>query len=570
VDRIRILSVLVTVAGVILVGRYLQKAVFEHGTYRALANKQYLEERDIPARRGTIYATDKEGDSFADKTLAYYPLALDTLKYSVWVVPKNIENPDEAAKKMKEIFPELDEAALAGDFKTGKLYLPPIVRRVDKTVAGRVTELNLRGVLVVPEHVRLYPEGALASQMLGFVDREGAGQYGLEAQYQNLLVGQAGKITGEKDTRGRFIATLSSEDSRDGASVVLSIDHAVQFMVEQKLKEAVEEKFKAKGGSVVVLNPKTGGILAMASIPTFDPNKYNEVPTEGQKVFLNPAISSIYEPGSVMKAVVMAGALSEGKVTPETEGTFSNMTVVDGYEIHTAEDKAFGKENMTQVLENSDNVAMVWVADQLGNDLMYKNFSQFGFGEKTGIDLRSEISGTLPALKNWRPIHRATTAFGQGIAVTPLQMVSAIGALGNKGKLMQPHLVEKIIYPDGQEETIAPKEVRAAVSEQAAADVTKMLISVVDNGHGKRAGVPGFYVAGKTGTAQIPNPSGGYYEDRHIGGFAGYFPANDPQFAMVVKLDEPQGVKFAESSAAPLFGEIAAWLVNYAGLKPER
>ncbi len=569
-DRIRILSVLITVAGVILVGRYLQKAVFEHETYRALATKQYLEERDIPARRGTIYAQDKEGETFADKISAYFPLALDTLKYSVWVVPKNIENPDEAAQKIKEIFPELDEAVLAGDFKTGKLYLPPIVRRADKTVAQRVTKLELRGVLVVPEHVRLYPEGALAAQLLGFVDRQGAGQYGLEEHYQNLLVGKAGKITGEKDTRGRFIATLSSEDSRDGASVVLSIDHAVQFMVEQKLKEAVEEKFKAKGGSVVVMNPKTGGILAMASMPTFDPNKYNEVPTDAQKVFLNPAVSSIYEPGSVMKAVVMAGALSEGKVTPETEGTFSNMTVVDGYEIHTSEDKAFGKENMTQVLENSDNVAMVWVADQLGNDLMHKNFTQFGFGKITGIDLKSEINGTLPALKNWRPIHRATTAFGQGIAVTPVQMLSAIGALGNKGKLMQPHLVEKIIYPDGREVAIASKEVRQAVSEQAASDVTKMLISVVDNGHGKRAGIPGFYVAGKTGTAQIPNPAGGYYEDRHIGGFAGYFPANDAQFAMIVKLDEPQGVRFAESSAAPLFGEIAAWLVNYAGLTPER
>ena len=569
-DRIRILSVLITVAGVILVGRYLQKAVFEHETYRALATKQYLEERDIPARRGTIYAQDKEGETFADKISAYFPLALDTLKYSVWVVPKNIENPDEAAQKIKEIFPELDEAVLAGDFKTGKLYLPPIVRRADKTVAQRVTKLELRGVLVVPEHVRLYPEGALAAQLLGFVDRQGAGQYGLEEHYQNLLVGKAGKITGEKDTRGRFIATLSSEDSRDGASVVLSIDHAVQFMVEQKLKEAVEEKFKAKGGSVVVMNPKTGGILAMASMPTFDPNKYNEVPTDAQKVFLNPAVSSIYEPGSVMKAVVMAGALSEGKVTPETEGTFLNMTVVDGYEIHTSEDKAFGKENMTQVLENSDNVAMVWVADQLGNDLMHKNFTQFGFGKITGIDLKSEINGTLPALKNWRPIHRATTAFGQGIAVTPVQMLSAIGALGNKGKLMQPHLVEKIIYPDGREVAIASKEVRQAVSEQAASDVTKMLISVVDNGHGKRAGIPGFYVAGKTGTAQIPNPAGGYYEDRHIGGFAGYFPANDAQFAMIVKLDEPQGVRFAESSAAPLFGEIAAWLVNYAGLKPER
>ena len=569
-DRIRILSVLITVAGVILVGRYLQKAVFEHETYRALATKQYLEERDIPARRGTIYAQDKEGETFADKISAYFPLALDTLKYSVWVVPKNIENPDEAAQKIKEIFPELDEAVLAGDFKTGKLYLPPIVRRADKTVAQRVTKLELRGVLVVPEHVRLYPEGALAAQLLGFVDRQGAGQYGLEEHYQNLLVGKAGKITGEKDTRGRFIATLSSEDSRDGASVVLSIDHAVQFMVEQKLKEAVEEKFKAKGGSVVVMNPKTGGILAMASMPTFDPNKYNEVPTDAQKVFLNPAVSSIYEPGSVMKAVVMAGALSEGKVTPETEGTFSNMTVVDGYEIHTSEDKAFGKENMTQVLENSDNVAMVWVAAQLGNDLMHKNFTQFGFGKITGIDLKSEINGTLPALKNWRPIHRATTAFGQGIAVTPVQMLSAIGALGNKGKLMQPHLVEKIIYPDGREVAIASKEVRQAVSEQAASDVTKMLISVVDNGHGKRAGIPGFYVAGKTGTAQIPNPAGGYYEDRHIGGFAGYFPANDAQFAMIVKLDEPQGVRFAESSAAPLFGEIAAWLVNYAGLTPER
>jgi len=244
------------------------------------------------------------------------------------------------------------------------------------------------------------------------------------------------------------------------------------------------------------------------------------------------------------------------------------MVTVQGYKIHTAQDKAFGRETMTQVLENSDNVAMVWVSEKMENSQMYQYFENFGFGKKTGIEMDTETPGLLRPLAQWRPVNKATAAFGQGISITPLQMISALGTIANKGKLLKPKIVDKIIYSDGKEEPVTTQEVRQVIKEDTANKIVAMMVSVVERGHGKKAQVEGYKVAGKTGTAQVANPAGGYFTDRSIGSFGGFFPASDPQIVMLVRLDNPKNVEFAESSAAPLFGEIAKWLVNYSKIAP--
>ncbi len=560
--RINFIMAIVFLMAFLISSRLFYKSIWQHSIYSALADSQQKVEKETTASRGQIYAYE---DPSRSKT---YPLATSVEKYTINIVPKNVTNAKDVANKLAPIL-ELKEEDIFNAINNQKLYIPPIKKRVEREKAEQITNMNLKGVLISAEDTRFYPENTLSSQLLGFVDGEGEGKYGLEGYYNSELKGQSGYIVAERDARGRILSADSSQRAQNGSNLYLTIDHNLQYLVEQKLAEA-KDKYQADSGTIIVMDPKTGAILAMASNPTYDPNKFSEVPKDQQSLFMNPAISFVWEPGSIFKPICMAAALNEGKLEPDTKGTFSNMTVVQGYEIHTAQNKAFGEETMTQVLENSDNVAMVWVSDQLGNEIYYNYIKNFGFGDKTNIDLVNEVNGNLLALKNWRDVSRANISFGQGLSVTPLQIVTAYSAIANGGKLLKPYVVDKIVKADGEEIISKPQTVREVISSDATNKLIGMLVSVVENGHGKKAKVPGYSVAGKTGTAQIPKPEGGYYEDRHVGSFAGFFPADNPQFAMVVKLDNPKNVEWAESSAAPTFGEIASWIVNYYQIKPNQ
>lgn len=561
-SRIAILGVIFFVLFSVVAARLFEKAIVFHAQAKELAKAQHFTRQELPPKRGAVYLRSKDGP---------VPIALTAQKYQVLVVPKNVKDHREVAKILAEKLDMADqEPAIFAKINNAKLYVPPIKRRVEEAKAKDIEKLGITGVLVIPEHVRFYPENELASHVLGFVDFEAEGRYGVEAFYNDELKGAAGAVLAEKDNKGRFISIARSREARDGSDLYLTIDSNVQFMVEQALKEGIE-KFAADAGQIIVIDPKTGALLALAAWPEYDPNTFNELKPEDQKVFLNPAISTVYEPGSIVKPIVVAGGLDAGKISPETEGTFSNVVVVQGYEIHTAQDKSFGKENVTQCLENSDNVCLVYLANLIGNEVMHANFKRFGIGEKAGVDVSGETTGSLLDLKQWRDIHRATTAFGQGVSMTPLQLARAYATLGNGGKLMRPYLVEKFVRPDGTEVKLEPKEVGQPIKPETAHLVTQMLISVVENGHGKKAKVSGFKVAGKTGTAQIPNPSGaGYLENAHIGSFGGFFPADDPKFAMLVKFDRPKNVEFAESSAAPTFGKLANQILRYYQVPPNQ
>lgn len=540
-----------------------KKSVLEHGHYLALAKNQYYIEQNNPSKRGTIYATDITSSD------QKYPLAINMVKYSVSTVPKNITNKNEVAAQLALVL-SMDKTEIFNKINNDKPYIPPIKKQLEKDTADKIVALKLVGVYIEPENTRYYPENNLASHVLGFVNADGKGNYGIEEYYDEQLKGRGGTIQGEKDTLGRMISVVNEEQVRDGTDLILTLERNVQFSAQDILKKAID-KYQAENGCIVIVEPQTGKILAMAGYPDYDPNKFNEVPQDQQKNFLNPIISNVYEPGSIFKPIVMAAAINEGKVEPDTEEVFKNMTVVQGYEIHTAQDKAFGKETMTQVLENSDNVAMVWVANQLGDDTMSKYLTDFGMGNKTGIDLVGETSGWIMDAKDWRDVNRATISFGQGISVTPLQILMAISTIANNGKFMKPYLVDKILRTEQGEVATKSQEIRKVISADAAQKLNAMLVSVVERGHGKKAAVSGYKVAGKTGTAQVPKPEnegGGYYDDRHIGSFAGFFPADNPRFAMLVKLTNPKNTEWAESSAAPTFGEVAKWLLDYYQIPP--
>lgn len=554
-DRVALLQSAVLVFFVIIAYQLFVNSVVVHPGVLAAAKRQQLTRQDIEPKRGTIFAKNID---------ALYPLASTDIKYDISAVPKNIKNKQKVAESLALVL-GLSKDDIFSQINNEKLYIPPFKKNVDKDTAQKIIDANDPGVLVLPQYVRTYLEGDLAAHVLGFVNFEGKGKYGIEGYYDEELHGYAGTVEGEQDRKGRIISVNTQNNAQNGDSLILTVDHNVQFVAEQKLRAAIDE-FQAVSGQVIIVDVKTGGIVALAGSPSFNPNTFNEVKPEDQKNFLDPVIGSVYEPGSIFKPLIVAAGLDSGKITPETEGDFGSSVRVGEYEIHTAEDKAFGRENVTEILEHSDNVAMVWLAEQTGSDVLYDYLQKFGFGTNMGIDVDGETTGKLLDKKLWRDIHRATISFGQGISVTPLQIVMAYQAIGNNGKLMRPHIVEASIKPNGtkKEIDISTKFIRDVIKPETAEQVRKMLIAVVDFGHGKRAAVPGYKIGGKTGTAQIPKSTGGgYEEDAHIGSFAGLVPADNPRFAMLVKLDKPSTVKFAESSAAPTFGAIASFLLQY-------
>ena len=557
--RLKILAAVSLLLFVASFFKLFQKQILEHKKYLELAKGQQIVKQEIIPKRGKIYV--KEGAEL-------YPLATNLTFYSLSVVPKHLLDKTETATKLAPIL-GLNEKELFEKINNDKLYLPPIARKLDEERANEIKALNLPGVYLEEENVRYYPEGELAATILGFVNAEDEGQYGLEGFYNAELKGEKGILLGEKDLKGRVISFIDKSKSMDGADLILTIDRTIQYEAFRRIQEAVK-KFQAVSGSIIILDPQTGAILAMASYPTFDPNKFNEVKKEDYWLFLNPIIGKTWEPGSVFKVITMAAGIDSNTITKDTTEYFDASVKIGGYEIWTYDKKPHGRQNMTQVLETSNNVGAVYVIQKVGKELFYKYLNNFGFGALLGIDLDKETTKPLREWKSWKDVELATMSFGQGIAVTPIQFITAVSAIANGGKLIRPHIVDEIVSPEGKREKIQKQEIRQVISPSSAEIVTEMMVSVVEKGHGKKARVPGYKVAGKTGTAQIPKKDEkGYEEGKSIGSFVGFAPAENPRFVMLVKIDEPKTVEWAESSAAPVFGEMATWLLkNYLQVPP--
>ncbi len=554
--RIRILLGFFVVCTAVLGWRLFDKQVTMHVAYAAQAQNQYSIKKSVPAERGKIYSSDS------------MLLAANSRLYDLMVIPNYIKSTDQM-NVAQTLAPYVGQSAsdIFNLINNDKYYIPPLKRKMTEQEGHKIADLKLKGVSVIAESVRSYPQGQLASQVLGFVDTSGNGKYGLEGYFNDDLKGVGGQIFGSGDTQGRMFDVNSQVEAQNGADLYLTIDSNIQYQAEQVLYEAVQ-KYQSDNGSIIICDPNTGAILAMANFPTYDPNDYNKV--DDQSVFNNIAVNNAWEPGSVFKPLIMAAAIDQGKVQPDTKNTFAESVKVDRYTIETSTKKAYGEETMTQVLENSDNVAMVWISGLLGRDSMYQYIKNFGFGRKAGIELDTEAAGNVANVKNWSNSQTATMAFGQGVTATPLQVLMATVAMANGGKLLQPYIVSKIVRPDGKIDQTQPKVITQVVRQDTAQKVDQMMVAVVDNGHGRPARVTGYSIAGKTGTAQVPKPGSGYYEDRFNGSFVGFAPAQNPKFAMIIRMDNPKAVAWAEDSAAPAFGEMSKWLFNYMGIAPDR
>jgi cell division protein FtsI/penicillin-binding protein 2 len=554
---------------IILKLAYLQ--IFQHGFYSTLASGQRELFEELIPERGDILVHD-----YKDETTL--PIATNQKLAFVYADPRLVVNLDNTSQALGKIL-GYDEATI--DALKERLDQPadpyePIAREISEETLSQILTLEIPGVSYVRESSRLYPEPEMGGHVVGFLgtneDGSTSGKYGVEGFFDGDLAGTRGSLMSERDVAGRLIAVAQSEliPAVDGADILLTIDRTIQYKACSALKSAVQ-KHGADGGSVVIVVPQTGHILAMCGMPDYDPNIYNEV--DSINIFNNPAIFAAYEPGSIFKPMTMAAAIDASAVEPNTTFTDTGSVMVDGWPkpIGNAEGKVYGTVDMTTVLEESINTGMIFSMRQMGMDVFEKYVKSFGFGVGTGIELETEAHGDISSLDEAAEIYAATAAFGQGISVTPLQIVMAYAAIANGGILKSPIIVDEIHRADGTVEKRVSRDVAQVIDSKTARTISAMLVSVIEHGHGKRAAVSGYYIAGKTGTAQVARTNGiGYEQDNTIGSFAGFGPVEDPKFAMVVRIDNPKDVVWAESTAAPLFGEIAEFLLQYFEVVPVR
>ena len=427
-------------------------------------------------------------------------------------------------------------------------------------------------IYLSPEPQRVYPNGDFASQLLGFANWDLTGVYGVEQQYNDELGGTPGRVRAEYDVAGNVIAVGQHElvPAVDGLDMTLTIDGGVQRSAELQLDKVIRQQ-RAAGGSVIVMDVQTGAILAMVSRPSFDPNAFS---TFDPSVYTDPAVSALYEPGSTMKVLTMAVGLSTGAITPKSVFRDApGYLMIDGYKISNLYGASYGHESMSEILQHSSNLGAAWIARQTGPDQFYNKLREFGIGTPTGVDLPGEEAGIVNWSDNpdWRPINLSTNAFGQGITVTPIQMLTAVAAVANGGKLMRPYVVKELRQGDRVIRTVEPQVVRQVISPEVSKQVVGMMTDVVDNVSYPWVAVPGYAVGSKSGTAQIPAPGGGYEpDDQTIGSLIGIGPSDNPRFAVLVKIDRPQQDPLGGHIAGPPVRDILSDLFTLYGIPPTR
>lgn len=486
-------------------------------------------------------------------------LAANGADYQVSVSPNLVDSPVELATSLSSII-DVPQYEVLSAVESGLPYVM-LAGRVAPEVADLVEALPYDGVQVDPLPRRFYPQGELMCHELGYVDFDGNGGSGLEGYYQTELAGEAASAT-------LNISPLAVQESliaREGSDLVLTIDRTVQYTVEAHLQRGMRE-YQAQGGTIIVLDPRTGAILAMANAPCYDPYTFFEI--EDESVLLNPAVSKQYEPGSVMKLLTMAAALDSGTVTPQSTYYDAGVLEVGGHRTVNWDRSAPGTVDMTTLLSRSLNVGAATLATWMGAERFYDYYQRFGFGRPLGIDLMAETAGTmpLPGSSLWTDSFLATNAYGQSLAVTPLQMIMSISALANDGNMMQPYLVQEIRGPNGTY-VHEPTVLNRPISAETAHQVTAMAVTAVSREVGE-AQVPGYTIAGKTGTAQIPE-NGVYHPDDTIASFIGWLPADAPEIIILVKLDRPQVSPWGSQTAAPMFAELVEELVVLLNIPPD-
>ncbi len=559
--RMRVIVALLVGLAVVVVYRLVIIQVVEHEQHEAFADRTWAIETKGP--RGAIL--DRNGFPLATSIDAW-EIHVDT---RLWA--RSQFQPTDASRRLAELLraPESLVLSLAAQTADAGGHDALIAHRLSNALGAQIHAESLHGVQVRKTSERRYIEGDMAASVIGLVGRDEQGLAGLEYQLDQVLAGQSGLLVQEMDGLGQPIpfGPRAEQPYRQGSSVVLTIDRNLQWLAESALREAVEQ-WDARGGHIIMMDPRNGDILALASIPTYDPATIDLDNPESMALLRSRAATDIYEPGSTMKVVTMAAALDTGILSPSSTFVDTGATVIGNRTIRNFDYSYNGEQTMTQVLQRSLNTGTVWVAQQLGASAFYEYVHKFGFGQSTNSGLPGEIGGVVtdPTDIRWTPLQMATNSFGQGIAVTPLQMVQAYATIARGGVPVQPRLVSALIAHDG----VKPTEVvtgERVISKQTADTLTWMMQAVVDGVLGHPAQVRGWPIAGKSGTSDVVE-DGAYLDDQSLASFAGFAPADDPRVVALIRIDRPQGEIYGGIVAAPIFGELMAQVLPYLGVPP--
>lgn len=565
--RIRIIAA-VTVLGTFLILGKLYLVQVVHGeSYRLKAEDQQVAPRAHEVSRGSIFFTTKDGTHFSAATVQS--------GFTLAIIPQKIENSHETFAQLRAIIPDLSDTTFFAAVQKVNDPYEEIARRLDDATAQRVTEAKLPGVRIFRERWRLYPGGTLAAHEVGFLGytEDGVtvtGRYGIEKTYNSVLErqdsGMSINFIAELFTNVRD--RLSPVAREAGGDVVTSIEPTVQKYLEEALRE-YHGTWKASRVGGIILDPTTGAVVAMASYPTFDPN---DIARADPAAITNPLVSSVYEFGSTMKPITMAAALDTGVVTAASTYTDTGTLTLNQKTIANFDGRARGTVAMQEVLSQSLNIGIAHIVQHMGPEKMREYFERFGITEETGIDLPSEATPLTKNLDSPRVVEYVTAGYGQGIALTPIAMARALATLANKGAVPSPHVGVEVVYPGGVRKQLGWAPPRQAIREEAATEVTRMLVTVVDTAlQGGRKKIPELSVAAKTGTAQIADPvRGGYYGDRYLHSFFGYFPAHDARFLVFLYSVEPVGAQYASETWTDPFFSIAKFLMTYYHITPDR
>ena len=579
--RLLLISISFFLAAFVLIARLFYWQVLAADQLVSIAESQQLTTIKLPARRGEILTSDSsflvvnQPAYFAylirageDNDLSMIadqvaPIVFSSLVSSA--TPSSLLNETNKQTLIKET-----KTVIAKRLDDQRLIWIPIARKLTQEQKWALEALKINNLFFEEDQTRLYPEASMAAHLIGFVgsDIQGrdVGYHGLEGYYNQELAGRYGIIRQEKDALNQpiIMGAFIEQDKKDGRQLKLNLDKSLQYLVEKKLSQGLK-RYRAKAGSVTIIDPHTGAILAMASLPGYDPVEYFDY---DQKLFTNPVIADSIEPGSIFKVMVMAAALDSEAVDLEDKCDICDGPLkIDKYTINTWDDQYHPDSTLTDILVNSDNIGMVFVGQKLGLKKFLDYFEKFGFTEKTEIDLQDEVIPEPRPDQKWSYVDLATASFGQGFLTTGMQLLQAVSVIANGGELIQPRIVNQVSDVD-REITIPVKVKRRVISSETAQQVTNMMIAAAKHGESQWTQIKGYQIAGKTGTAQIA-VGGQYTEEKTNASFIGFAPANNPKFAMLVTLKEPQTSPWASETAAPLWYSISQDLLDHFNIVPE-